>query len=101
YDISQFANYGGKNVLVVRVNAARFEGWFYEGAGIYRHVWLEKTSPIAIAPDGVFVTTSGIIGTNISTDGDPNAEITVEVRVRNSLDHNANCAVISTIGDMD
>jgi beta-galactosidase len=55
YDISQYANYGGKNELVVRVDASRFEGWFYEGAGIYRHVWLEKTSPVAIAPDGVFV----------------------------------------------
>jgi beta-galactosidase len=55
YDISQFANYGGENVLVVRVDASRFEGWFYEGAGIYRHVWLEKTSPIAIAPDGIFI----------------------------------------------
>src|SRR5581483_8996605 len=55
YDISQFANYGGKNVLVVRVDASRFEGWFYEGAGIYRHVWLKKTAAIAIAPDGIFV----------------------------------------------
>ena len=55
YDLSQYANYGGKNELVVRVDASRFEGWFYEGAGIYRHVWLEKTSPVAIAPDGVFV----------------------------------------------
>jgi len=55
YDISQYANYGGKNELVVRADASRFEGWFYEGAGIYRHVWLEKTSPLAIAPDSVFV----------------------------------------------
>ena len=55
YDLSRFANYGGKNELAVRVDASRFEGWFYEGAGIYRHVWLEKTSPLAIAPDGIFV----------------------------------------------
>lgn len=55
YDISKFANYGGKNVLVVRVDASRFEGWWYEGAGIYRHVWLEKTSPLAIVPDGIFI----------------------------------------------
>ncbi len=55
YDISQYANYGGKNELVVRVDASRFEGWFYEGAGIYRHVWLVKTAPLAIAPDGIFV----------------------------------------------
>jgi beta-galactosidase len=55
HDISEFANCGGKNELVVRVDASRFEGWFYEGAGIYRHVWLVKTSPVAIAPDGIFV----------------------------------------------
>ncbi len=55
YDISKFANYGEKNELVVRVDASRFEGWFYEGAGIYRHVWLEKASPLHVAPDGVFV----------------------------------------------
>ncbi|HXE42434.1 MAG TPA: hypothetical protein VN516_05360, partial [Candidatus Baltobacteraceae bacterium] len=55
YDISQFANYGGRNEVVVRVDASKYEGWFYEGAGIYRHVWLEKTSPIAVAPDGIFV----------------------------------------------
>jgi len=55
YDISRFANFGGKNELVVRVDASRFEGWFYEGAGIYRHVWLVKTSPIHIVPDGIFV----------------------------------------------
>jgi len=37
------------------VDASKFEGWFYEGAGIYRHVWLEKTEPVHIAHDGVFV----------------------------------------------
>ena len=55
YDITDVANYGGKNVVAVKVDASQFEGWFYEGAGIYRHVWLEKTSPLAIAPDGIFV----------------------------------------------
>ncbi len=55
YDITDVANLGGKNLVSVRVDASQAEGWFYEGAGIYRHVWLVKTSPLAIAPDGVFV----------------------------------------------
>lgn len=55
YDITDVANYGGKNMVAVKVDASQFEGWFYEGAGIYRHVWLVKTSPVAIAPDGIFV----------------------------------------------
>ena len=41
--------------MAVKVDASQFEGWFYEGAGIYRHVWLVKTTPLAIAPDGIFV----------------------------------------------
>jgi beta-galactosidase len=61
YDITDVANYGGKNVVAVRVDASEFEGWFYEGAGIYRHVWLEKTSPVAIAPDGLFVSYSNVL----------------------------------------
>ncbi len=32
------------------------EGWYYEGAGIYRHVWLNKTAPLHIATYGTFVT---------------------------------------------
>jgi beta-galactosidase len=55
YDITDLANVGGKNVVAVKVDASKFEGWFYEGAGIYRHTWLEKTAPLAIAPDGIFV----------------------------------------------
>jgi beta-galactosidase len=55
YDITDVANVGGENVVAVRVDATHTEGWFYEGAGIYRHVWLVKTGPVAIAPDGIFV----------------------------------------------
>src|SRR5690242_3345704 len=57
-DITDTANYGGKNVVAVRVDASQDEGWFYEGAGIYRHVWLVKTARLAIAPDGIFVYTT-------------------------------------------
>jgi beta-galactosidase len=45
----------GQNVLVVRVDATLDEGWFYEGAGIYRHVWLTKSSPVHIAQWGNYV----------------------------------------------
>ena len=55
YDITDVVEAGGKNVVAVKVDASQFEGWFYEGAGIYRHVWLVQTAPLAIAPDGVFV----------------------------------------------
>ncbi|HCZ21923.1 MAG TPA: glycoside hydrolase family 2 [Rikenellaceae bacterium] len=53
YDISDFVNPGSDNLIVVRVDASKFEGWWYEGAGIYRHVWLELFSPLHFAEYGV------------------------------------------------
>jgi beta-galactosidase len=57
YDITDYLNYGGDNVISVRVDATMEEGWFYEGAGIYRHVWLTKLAPLHVTKDGIFVTT--------------------------------------------
>src|SRR5579863_5146163 len=50
FDLTDFVNYGGKNFLVVRMDASFGDGWFYEGAGIYRHVWLTKTDALLLAP---------------------------------------------------
>lgn len=58
YDITDYINFGKDNVVVVRVDATQYEGWFYEGAGIYRHVWLQQYNNLHIAQDGVFVHTS-------------------------------------------
>jgi len=55
YDISRAANFGGVNVLAVHVDPRHFEGWWYEGGGIYRHVWLNAASPLHVAPWGTFV----------------------------------------------
>ena len=42
FDLTDFLTYGKKNYIVARVDASFGDGWFYEGAGIYRHVWLTK-----------------------------------------------------------
>lgn len=55
YDITDFVNIGGENVLAVRVDATGREGWWYEGGGIYRHVWLEVKEAAYIEESGVYV----------------------------------------------
>ncbi len=38
---------GGENLLAVHVDATGRDGWWYEGGGIYRHVWLEVKEDIS------------------------------------------------------
>lgn len=53
YDITDYINFGRDNVIVVRADASQYEGWFYEGAGIYRHVWLNRYNNIHVPDDGL------------------------------------------------
>ena len=55
YDITPYVKYGNENLICVRADASLEEGWFYEGAGIYRDVWLEKMAEVSVAPFGTFV----------------------------------------------
>ncbi len=88
-DISDIATYGGSNVLVVRVDATEREGWFYEGAGIYRHAWLNKTAPVHVAHAGTFVTTAanprGHAVVTATTDVANDSDDPVIVRVHQTL----------------
>ncbi len=90
YDITDHAWYGRKNVLVVRVDATEHEGWWYEGAGIYRHVWLVKTNPVHVPQWGTFVT-SEVKGNS--------ATLTIATEVGNDQESEASCTVASKILD--
>lgn len=90
YDVSKFLNYGGKNSLVVRCEAFKNEGWFYEGAGIYRHVWLIKTNPVHVAHWGTYVT---------STVSGASATVNIETTVENAAGSPAQATVVSEIQD--
>jgi beta-galactosidase len=53
-DLTPFARYGDDlNWIAVRADATVREGWWYEGAGIYRHAWLITRPALHIAGDGV------------------------------------------------
>ncbi|TLS51340.1 DUF4982 domain-containing protein [Paenibacillus antri] len=77
YDITDVLRYGdeGRNVVFVRVDASEYEGWWYDGCGIYRHVWLTKTDPLRVKEWGTYVTTPVV-----SSD---RAEVRIETEVAN------------------
>lgn len=85
-DITPFLKAGEENLVAVMASNLPLSTRWYPGAGIYRHVWLEKTGPIHLAQWPVYVTTPEItkdyalvrVQTTICNTGDEPAEITVQ-----------------------
>ncbi len=90
FDVTDYLRYGERNVVTVRVDATEGEGWFYEGAGIYRHVWMLKYGPVHIPHYGVFVTTT--VGTG-------SADVGVTTALSNTTDAPALCDVMTAVVD--
>jgi beta-galactosidase len=95
FDITDFLHFstGGPNVIVVRADATQDEGWFYEGAGIYRHAWLNSYSNLHIA-------TAGGLFVHTLTRG-RDAEVTLETRVDNKDIRGLDATVATVILDRD
>ncbi|MBQ6680071.1 MAG: DUF4982 domain-containing protein [Lachnospiraceae bacterium] len=74
-DITDFIHFDEDNVLAVHVDCGTGEGWWYQGGGIYRNVWLEKDDPVSVARYGVFVHPEKKSGTEWA--------VPVETEVRN------------------
>ena len=91
-DITDYINFDRENVIVVRVDATQYEGWFYEGAGIYRHVWLNQFNNLHIPEGGLFV--------NPQVNG-KNASVNIETSVENRNLGAVDAVVFSYITDRD
>jgi beta-galactosidase len=88
FDLTDFIAIGAKNCIVARVDASFGDGWFYEGAGIYRHVWLTKTAPVHLGQFESYIraglngTTSKIdLGTVVRNSGAQPANATVSWKI--------------------
>ncbi len=89
YDLTEYLNYGADNVIAVRADASFEEGWFYEGAGIYRNVNLVVTNPVHIARNGTFVSTDKIENSK--------AKITTRTRIQNETNAEQKVTIIEKI----
>jgi len=90
FDVSDFTNLGQPNVLLVRVDATESDGWFYEGAGIYRHVWLVKTNHVHTKRWGTFVRTQI---------RPSSAKLSILTEVENHGKSSSSVRVVSTVAD--
>jgi len=90
YDVTDYVRFGKDNVLVVRVDATQYEGWFYEGAGIYRHVWLNRYDNLHVPEGGLFVY-ADVQGKH--------ANVAFETTVENQNLNASNCSIYSYVTD--
>ena len=92
FDITDLLKYGeeGENVLLVRIDTTcGNEGWWYEGGGIYRNVWLTMTDKLYVDRWGTYIQTPKIeddkaiirIETTICNEDIEAAEYTLETSI--------------------
>lgn len=90
-DITPYLRKGKKNaVAVLASNKTQSTRW-YPGAGIYRHVWMEKTAPIHIEQWGVYVTTPKV--------SDNKATVAIQTTIRNTSKEDAEVVVSQQVGN--
>ncbi len=82
---------GEQNMLALRVDASKTEGWWYEGSGIYRHVWGITKPALHMVPWHITVTTPKVCYSA--------ATVNVRTRVLNSSGAATCCTVRTTLLD--
>ena len=93
-DITDRAILGGEpNTLAVFVDADEWEGWWYEGAGIYRHAWLNVKNKVNIDKYGVFVNPKKL--------SDENWNIEIETSINNGYYKNEVVSLVTKIYELD
>lgn len=93
YNLTDVLRYGneGKNVILIKVDAREPEGWWYEGGGIYRHVWVIKTDKLHVARFGTYITTPAI--------SDLEASVNIKTTLKNEYKVAKNVTLVSKIVD--
>lgn len=93
YNLTNVLRYGseGKNAILVKVDATQSEGWWYEGCGIYRHVWLIKTDRLHVTRFGTYITTPTV--------SDAEATVSIKTTLKNEYKIAKNVTLVSKIID--
>ncbi len=85
-DLTPYIQPGSENVIAIRLDNPPESSRWYPGGGIYRNVWLVKTSPVHIANWGTFVKTvnadrsSATLDMSVSVDNDSDKSVDADVK---------------------
>lgn len=92
-ELTPYLNFGGDNVLAVRLDNPPNSSRWYPGSGIYRNVWLVKTGAVRVRHWGVFITTPRVSAGE--------ALVNIDVEVENRSEANVALAVTTQVFELD
>jgi beta-galactosidase len=92
-DLTPYVSFGKDNLIAVRLDTKSWDSRWYPGAGIYRNVWLVKTSQLHISYNSVFCTTPEI--------KKEKAILSVEAEVESHIDQPVTIAIKATVYKLD
>jgi beta-galactosidase len=93
YDLTPYLKFGNStNVVAVRVdNSLQPNSRWYSGSGIYRNVWIVRTSKICVDHWGTFITTPAVT--------EEKAEVTISVTLANKTGSSGDVTLITDFYD--
>ena len=89
FDLTDKVNFGGRNVLAVKVKNEGENSRWYSGSGLYRHVWLKTLDPLHVAQWGTYVTTPEVTSSS--------AKVNLKTKVQNESDAAARVRLVTRI----
>ncbi len=92
-DLTPYLETGAGNQLAIRIDNPPESARWYPGGGLYRNVWLTRTSPVRVAQWGTHVTTPVV--------SEESAEVHVAVDIENSGTDAARVTVETDLHEVD
>lgn len=92
-NLTPYVKVGAENVIAIRLDNPPSSSRWYPGGGIYRHVWLTKTSPIHVGHWGTYLTTPDV--------SNETAKIDLKITVDNDSHDDADVNVATQIYEID
>ncbi|MEI7523695.1 MAG: beta-galactosidase GalB [Mariniphaga sp.] len=92
-DLTPFVQFGKENIVAVRLDTEKWDSRWYPGAGIYRHVWIVKTSPVHVGHWGTFISTPQI--------SDASATVKMDLTIENQGKSAAEATIQTVIHELD
>jgi beta-galactosidase len=105
-NLTPYVKPGGENQLAIRLDNPADSSRWYPGGGIYRNLWLVKTSPVHVGQWGTYLTTPEVSAAratvNLKVTIDNDSQQTADVRVSTQIfpldtDGNRTDAIVARI----